>query len=146
MLDLSAIRVLTVDDNQNMLSIIKYSLRALGVRNIQATHDVEKAYILYKEKHPDIIITNWMMDNIKGLAFTKKIRSAKDSNNKQIPIIMLSAYSELHRITKARDTGVTEFLVKPVSPKAIYLRLSQVIQKPRQFIESKVFFDLTDVD
>ena len=140
MMDLSALEILIVDDNKNMQKIIKYCLRALGIRKILSADDGEKAYAIYRTSSPDIIITNWMMDNVNGLQLVKKIRTASDSKNTHIPIIMLSAYSELERITKARDTGVTEFLVKPVSPKTIYLRLAEVILRPRQFVKTETYY------
>jgi CheY-like chemotaxis protein len=140
MLDLTAIRVLIVDDNQNMQSIVKYALRALGLRDIHTAIDGEKGYAKYLACTPDIIITNWMMDNVNGLEFTRNIRTADNSKNPHIPIIMLTAYTEHERITQARDAGITEFLAKPVSPRSIYLRIAQVILKPRQVVKTDTYF------
>jgi two-component system, chemotaxis family, chemotaxis protein CheY len=139
MMDLSALKVLIADDNQNMQSILKYSLRALGIREILTAENGKKAYDIFKKSTPDIIITNWMMPDVNGLQLTKKIRMSPDKNNPHIPIIMLSAYSEHERITIARDAGITEFLTKPVSPRAIYLRLAEVILKPRQFVKISTY-------
>ena len=56
------------------------------------------------------------------------------------PIIMLTGHSEKRRVIEARDTGVTEFLAKPISAKALYQRVLNVVANPRPFIKTKSYF------
>ena len=67
------------------------------------------------------------------------VRTASDTPNPMLPVIMLSGHTEPKRVAEARDAGVTDFLSKPVSPKALYLRIEQVILRPRQFVRAKAF-------
>ena len=67
-------------------------------------------------------------------------RSAADSTNPYVPIIMLTAYSEMNRIVEARDSGVNEFVVKPISVNTLFSRIQAVIEKPRPFIRNNNFF------
>ena len=53
---------------------------------------------------------------------------------------MLTGHSEKARVVGARDAGVTEFLVKPISAKALYERIFNVIANPRPFIKTKTYF------
>ena len=140
MLDLSAIRILVVDDNSNMRSLVKYIIRVLGVQALKEASDGAEAFTILKTFNADIIVTDWMMDPLDGIDFTRLIRTAKDSPNPMVPIIMLSGFTEAQRIVEARDAGVTEFVGKPISPKALYLRIAEVILRGRQFVRTKDFF------
>ncbi len=88
----------------------------------------------------DIIITDYQMDILDGLDFVRLVRTADDSPNPMVPIVMLSAYSERSRVKKARDAGVTEFCCKPVTARDIFAKLTSVINAPRPFIRNKTYF------
>ena len=68
------------------------------------------------------------------------IRQPEANGNPYAPIIMLTGHSEKRRVTMARDAGVTEFLVKPISAKALYQRIMNVVANPRPFIKTKNYF------
>jgi hypothetical protein len=53
---------------------------------------------------------------------------------------MLTGHSEKKRVMAARDAGVTEFLAKPISAKALYQRIINVVANPRPFIKTKTYF------
>ena len=68
------------------------------------------------------------------------VRTAPDSPNPFVPIIMLTAHSSLERVIQARDSGVNEFLTKPVTASGLYSRISTVIESPRQFVRASEYF------
>ena len=78
--------------------------------------------------------------DLSGLDLVDQIRNSDASPNKMTPIIIMTGYSARPRIESARDTGVTEFLVKPFSASDLARRISHVIKKPRDFIEAEGFF------
>jgi DNA-binding response OmpR family regulator len=53
---------------------------------------------------------------------------------------MLTGHTEKARVTAARDAGITEFLAKPISAKALYQRIANVVANPRPFIKTKTYF------
>jgi DNA-binding response OmpR family regulator len=53
---------------------------------------------------------------------------------------MLTGHTEKQRVTAARDAGITEFLAKPISAKALYQRIVNVVANPRPFIKTKTYF------
>jgi DNA-binding response OmpR family regulator len=53
---------------------------------------------------------------------------------------MLTGHSDKRRVMMARDAGVTEFLAKPISAKALYQRIINVVVSPRPFIKTKNYF------
>jgi two-component system chemotaxis response regulator CheY len=140
MLDLSSIEFLVVEDEEFMRNLIKRILRVLGAKEIRAVEGVAEAITALKTLEADIIILDWMMEPTDGIEFTRMIRSDKDSPISMIPIIMLTSLSESSQVSEARDAGVTEFMVKPISPKSLYLRIAEVIQRPRQFVRTTTFF------
>jgi two-component system chemotaxis response regulator CheY len=75
-----------------------------------------------------------------GLELTQMIRQPGANSNPYVPIIMLTGHSEKKRVIAARDAGVTEFLAKPISAKALYGRVLNVVANPRPFIRTKTYF------
>jgi len=137
---LENVRLLVVEDNQFMRSILRTVLKAFGARQIDEATDGEEALKAIKVHPPDIIIVDWEMKPMNGLDLVKRVRTDRGSINPYVPIIMVSGYSEMHRITAARDVGVNEYLVKPISATMLFNRLQRVINKPRPFIRSADYF------
>jgi len=140
MLDLSAFRILVLDDNANIRSIVKMILRAMGIKDVRDTADGRKALNYLETTNIDIIITDWMMDGMDGAEFVSRVRGHKIRSKSMTPIIMLSGFTETSRVARARNMGVTEFLAKPVSPVELYLRIVEIVRRPRQFVRTETFF------
>ncbi len=138
--NLDRLNVLVLDDNRNMRTLLESILFALGVRNFHEAHDVKQAFRDLQHFQADIVITDWQMEPLNGLDFVRMVRTSDDSPNPYVPIIMLTGHSELHRVCEARDAGVNEFLAKPISAKALYSRLTSIIELPRPFIRTRSYF------
>ncbi len=138
--DLSRLKVLIVDDNSYMLTILRTLLHGFGIKQIFESRDPAEAFDTVRTDGVDIIITDYQMDILDGLDFIRLVRTADDSPNPLIPIIMLSAYSERSRVQKARDAGATEFCCKPITARDMFAKLVSVINTPRPFIRNKSYF------
>ncbi len=134
------ISVLLVDDNVYMRRIIHALLSAFGIRQVYEADDGEMGLDMFAQFNPDIIITDWSMPRMNGIEMVRAIRKPDESSNPFVPIIMLSGYAEKRRVLEARDAGVHEFLCKPISARALYLRLYSVIAYPRPFMKTTNFF------
>src|SRR5215469_10416842 len=75
-----------------------------------------------------------------GLELTQMIRAQSANAKPFVPIIMLSGQSEKKRVAGALDAGATEFLAKPISAKALYERIFNVVANPRPFVKTKSYF------
>lgn len=137
---LDSLNVLIVDDNRHMRSLVQSILHALGVKNVMEAGDAAQAFKELQHFNADVIIADWHMEPLDGLDFVRLVRTAKDSPNPYVPIIMLSGYTEYRRVTEARDAGINEFLAKPISAKALYLRFASIIDNPRPFVRTKAYF------
>lgn len=134
------LKVLVVDDNQHMRTLVTAILQAFGIKTVHEAHNGESAWAELLLHPCDIVIADWVMEGMSGLEFTEKVRTAPDSPNAFVPIIMLTGHTSVDHVQAARDAGVNEFLAKPVSSKAILSRLVAVIEHPRPFVRTKVYF------
>lgn len=134
------VKILVVEDNQPMLEITKTLLATFGVGTIVGARDGEEGFREYCELNPDIVIADWMMKPTDGISLARRIRNDLRSPNPYVPIILMTGFSEMRRVIQARDAGVTEFLVKPFTARDLYKRITQIIERPRQFVRSEDFF------
>lgn len=139
-LDLSRLNVLLVDDSRNMLRLMEEILRALGIRNVISVIDAADAFREMRINAIDLVIIDLEMQPLDGLEFLRMVRTAKDSPNKYVPAIMLTAHTQMANVMEARDAGAHDFLAKPVSPISVYQRIVSVIDKPRPFVKTKTYF------
>ncbi len=137
--DLSHLNILVAEDNQHMRFVIKTILKGMGVRTLREAADGSDALKILQTFPADVMISDWLMEPLDGLELTRMVRSATDSKNPYLPVIMLTGYTEIARVKEARDAGVTEFLAKPISAQNVYHRLVQIIERPRGFIKATRF-------
>jgi two-component system chemotaxis response regulator CheY len=137
---LSAMRILLVDDNQHMRSIVAAVLAGVGVQQVRECWDGAEALDALRQWPADVAIVDFQMTPIDGVEFTRLVRNASDSPNPFLPIIMLTGHAERARVEEARDAGVTEFVVKPVTARAVLDRLNAVILRPRPFVRTADYF------
>lgn len=133
---LKSLQILVVDDNRHMLTLIKQVLRALGIRLVKTATNGVDAFTEMRGMPVDIVICDMAMSPIDGVEFTRLVRTASDSPNPFVPLIMLTGHTERANVQEARDAGITEFLAKPISARNIYARILEVIENPRPFIRA----------
>ena len=135
--NLERLNFLIVDDNKHMRALVTAILSALGGRNVLEAADGADGIKELRHFPADIIICDWNMDPLDGIDFTRMVRTASDSPNPFVPIIMLTGHTEMNRVVEARDAGVHEFLAKPISAKSLFARIRSIIERPRPFIRTK---------
>ncbi|GAA0534427.1 CheY-like chemotaxis protein [Rhizomicrobium palustre] len=134
------LRVMIVDDNLHMRRLIVAIMQAFGVREYFEAHDAEQAWAALPNAKPDIIILDWQLPGITGIEFARLVRTSPKSTNPFVPIIMLTGHTHVDHVRQARDAGINEFLAKPVSVKAMLVRLINVIENPRPFVRCDTYF------
>jgi len=138
--NLSRLNFLIVDDNKHMRALVKSILHALGVKNVLEATDGADAFKELRHFPADVIICDWNMSPLDGLDFVRMVRTGSDSPNPFVPIIMLTGHTEMNRVMEARDSGVHEFLAKPISAKKLYSRIRSIIENPRPFVRAGLYF------
>lgn len=136
---LRQIEVLIADPDPRISRLVKSVLESFGFRNIHVTKNGADAIEILRHRSIDLVITEWPMEPLDGMSFVHFVRHSTDLANRDIPIIMLTGRAETVDVEKARDSGVTEFVVKPFTAATLSNRLIQVIDNPRSFIICKQF-------
>ena len=135
---LAQVRVLLADRDQRAARLVNRVLFSFGLRDIEIVTTGEQALELLQTKSYDFLITEWDMHPLSGIELIRAIRTARDSDRlrRDIPIIMLTANSEMDSVEIARDAGITEVIAKPFSAATISSRIIQLIDNPRAFVHS----------
>ena len=112
--------VISVDDNTVNLLLIEALTKDLGM-NVKSFISAADAMVYINEGNPaDIILTDYMMPDMHGVDFIKKIRET----NSEIPIVMITAVTDDNQLKiQALEEGATEFLNKPLNPTEFKARL-----------------------
>jgi two-component system, chemotaxis family, chemotaxis protein CheY len=137
---IASLRVLVIEDNQHMRAIMSTILSGIGIREIIEATDGMQALRYLKEHPVDFALADFKMQPIDGVEFTRRVRNGEHTINPYLPIIMITGHSERWRVMEARDAGVTEFIAKPLTAKAVIDRVNAVIFRPRPFIKTPTFF------
>ena len=132
---IQALCVLVVDDNQYMRKMIRNLLVNCGVKDIYEAADGIAALDAIRTVGPDVVILDWEMPLLNGAELVRIVRSPGVFPMPDVPIIMLSGHGERWRVVEAVRLGVNEYLIKPVSAKAIYDRLVSITLQPRPTVQ-----------
>jgi CheY-like chemotaxis protein len=138
--DFGALQILVVDDNAHMRAILAEVLKGVGVSKIAEAQDGSEALKILRDFEADLAIVDFSMQPIDGVEFTRIIRTSEHSPNPYLPILMATGHAERARVMEARDAGVTEFVVKPITARAILGRIGAIIFRPRPFVRSGDYF------
>jgi CheY-like chemotaxis protein len=132
--------MLVLEDNQHMRAIIMTILGGVGIKNVRESPDSLSAIRIMREHPVDIALVDFQLSGMDGVEFTRQVRRSPVSPDPFLPVIMITGHSERARVEEARDAGVTEFVAKPLTARALLARIEAVIFRPRPFIRCTTFF------
>ena len=129
--------MLIVDDDHYMRKVVRTMLIA---HRRQAHPRSQRRRVPVSRRsastNPDIVILDWEMPMIDGLQFVRMVRSPDTFPIPDVPIIMLTGHGDRWRVVEAARFGVHEYLLKPVSTKALLDRIAAVLTKPRKMVQA----------
>ncbi len=137
---LENLKVLIVEDNQHMRSLLRTLLNSVGVRDVIEANDGTTALTALRDRKCDLVLSDLAMKPMDGLEFSRHVRTSEHSPNPFLPIIMITGHTEKHRVEAARDAGVTEFLAKPITASSLFSRLAEIVERPRAFVRTDAYF------
>lgn len=138
--DFSSLSFLVLEDNQEMQRLVVNMLRGFGVKTIHTALDGSEGFAKLAQHRIDLAIVDWLAEPINGYDFVKRLRTDESSPNPQLPVLMITGHSERWRVEAARDAGVNEVMVKPVAPDGLLKRLIHMVEKPRPFVRTDIYF------
>ena len=128
--DLSA---LIVDESLYIRRIVRDMLQRTGIRRVQEAVDGAEALGRVAEGKPDLLILDWDLAILSGEEVIRLIRNAETSPAPTTPLILMMSRPQKDRVERAVRLGVNEVIAKPFSPKTLWSRLDEVINRPRPY-------------
>lgn len=117
-------KVLVVDDESSIVTLLKYNLEEAGFHVITAS-DGQEGLSLAIEEQPDVILLDWMLPRLDGMEVCKELRLKKI----QTPIIMLTAKGEEFDKVLGLELGADDYMTKPFSPREVTARVKAMIRR-----------------
>lgn len=121
----SAISILLVDDNEQNLELMSAYVEELGCQ-VRLARDGIEALEQVALQRPDLILLDVMMPRMSGFQACKKLKS--DEVTRDIPIVMVTALSEVSDVEHAVDVGADDFLSKPVNRLELLTRVRSLLK------------------
>ncbi len=121
-------RILLVEDDRALVELIDFHLKKAGYET-KRTASGEEALLLVRESVPDLVLLDWMIEDISGIEVCRRLR--RMSQAKQVPIIMMTARGEETDRIRGLDTGADDYITKPFSPKEMLARVGAVLRRSR---------------
>jgi two-component system response regulator MprA len=117
-------KVLIVDDDPKLLKMLQRTLVYENLKVLTASNGLEALPIVSAQK-PDLIILDWMMPKMDGMAFIQKLR---DDDN-QTMILMLTARDAIQNRVEGLESGADDYLVKPFAPAELVARIHAMLRR-----------------
>lgn len=119
-------KILIVDDEKELVKLITFHMTIAGYDVLSANSGIE-ALEICEHQRPDLIILDIMLPRIDGWEVCRRLRQNPHTSN--IPIIMLSALSEVDDKLKGFDLGTDDYVTKPFSPRELVVRVKRVLAR-----------------
>ena len=128
-------RILIVDDEEDILKLLRYNLGKAGFDVISA-NDGPQAIETAGRELPDLVVLDIMLPNMDGTEVLKALK--KNPLTEKIPVVMLTARGEEIDRVIGLELGADDYMIKPFSVKELLLRVNVLLRKRNQKTEGKV--------
>ncbi|MBI3148583.1 MAG: phosphate regulon transcriptional regulator PhoB [Betaproteobacteria bacterium] len=121
-----ATHALVVEDDSAIQELIRYTLEKSGMKATTAG-SAEEALAALKSVLPDVVLIDWMLPKMSGMALARQLRESSRTEN--LPIIMVTARGEEADRVAGLEQGADDYLVKPFSPRELFARIQAVLRR-----------------
>jgi len=121
-----AARILVVEDDPAIQELIRFTLEKAGLGAALAG-SAEEALAQLKEALPDVVLIDWMLPRMSGLALARQLRDG--ARTEKLPLIMVTARGEEADRVAGLEQGADDYLVKPFSPRELVARIQAVLRR-----------------
>lgn len=132
--DLSGLNVLLIDDSRTFLSLMTDILHGFGIRNIIRTTDAVEAFEIVSREPVDVALVDYEMPLINGLEFASLVRTAPDSRNKFLSMILVTGHCSRKIVMESITSGFDDFLAKPMRSIDLYQKLVNLQERQKQYV------------
>jgi two-component system chemotaxis response regulator CheY len=128
---------LVVDESLYVRRILRDMLTRVGIKRVLEAPDGAEALGVLSESKPDLVILDWDLAILSGEEFIRLTRTPTTSPAPTVPIIVMMSKPRRYVVDRAVSLGVNEIIAKPFSPKVLWSRLDEVINRPRPYLQVK---------
>jgi two-component system phosphate regulon response regulator PhoB len=118
--------ILAVEDEPAILELLRVNLADAGY-TVREAADAETAQALLRESLPDLVLLDWMLPGLSGLALARQLRA--DARTRDLPIIMVTARGEEADKIAGLEAWVDDYVTKPFSPRELRARIKAVLRR-----------------
>jgi two-component system response regulator VicR len=122
----SAVRILLVDDDRELVDLLAFALKRAGLEPV-AAHDAAAAMRMFEQRHPDLVVLDINLGSSSGLDVLKDLR-----RRSQLPIIMLTALDSEEDKVRGLELGADDYLTKPFSHRELIARIRAQLRRSGQ--------------
>lgn len=133
--------ILVVEDNADMRELFCTVLSDSGYHSIPAVDGLDALEILDRE-YIDLIVSDVMMPELDGFAFTRQLREA----GWEIPVLMVTAKDQFEDMQTGFRAGTDDYMVKPINVRELVLRVEALLRRARIYSEKKITVGSTVLD
>ncbi|MBS0209986.1 MAG: response regulator [Planctomycetes bacterium] len=119
-------RILVVDDEEDLLELVRYNLAKEGYR-VNCVASGERALREAQDTLPELILLDVLLPRVDGLEICRALKS--DPKTKHIPVIMVTAKSEEADVVTGLELGADDYITKPFSPRVLLARIKSVLRR-----------------
>lgn len=127
--------IFCVEDDSNIRELVIYTLKATGMEACGFENGFDFMKALAKEM-PELILLDIMLPGEDGLSLLKRLK--KDSQTKEIPVIMLTAKSAEYDVVKGLDMGADDYISKPFGMMELVSRIKAVLRRTKSLEEKEI--------
>ena len=118
--------IMVVEDEPSILELLRINLVDAGY-DVREAADAESAQRILKESLPDLVLLDWMLPGLSGLAFAKQLRG--DARTRELPVIMVTARTDEADKVAGLEAWVDDYVTKPFSPRELKARVKAVLRR-----------------
>lgn len=134
--------VLVVDDEEEILELVKYNLEKEGFTVVGVTTG-ETAIAAAQKKMPDVLVLDLMLPGLDGLEVCRRLKG--DPKTRHIPVIMLTAKGSEADIVTGLELGAADYVTKPFSPRVLTARVKAVLRRDAEATEDDAVVRIKDL-
>ena len=135
--DFSQLTILVIDDSDFVRRLVLEMLSGFGVGKILLAESAQEAFARMEVTRPDLIICDWQMHPVDGLAVLRKLRLQPSEDYPRIPFIMLTGHNSTDDVTTAIGEGADSYIVKPFSSATLMTHLLKVILADKGHLDTR---------
>lgn len=124
--------VLLVEDESDVVDLLRYHFKKAGFK-VQIANSGDAGLAAVRSQRPDAVVLDLMLPGMTGLEVCRALKI--DSETALIPVLMLTARSEVKDRVKGLEIGADDYVTKPFSPKEVVLRVQGLLRRIRSAAE-----------